>query len=379
MRPEFFGGFPGARFYGGEERDAVAEVVAAQSPYRFYGLALKGKAEELERRACELFGRRHAVALSSGTSALHAALFALGVGAGDEVIMPAYAWVSDLMAILALGGAPVIAPIDATLGLDAERLGACCGERTRAILAVHMRGVPCDLPAIRDLARRRGIGVVEDGAQCLGGVVAGKPVGAGGDVSVLSFQYNKLITAGEGGMLLTDDPQLHERAYRFHDLGMLRHAGGGDPEGLEAIASFGMNYRITELQAALLLAQLEKLPRILGGLQASYAAALEMGAERLAALGLRERPTPPGAARNHAFLCLVAESPEAARQAAAALEDEGLPVQRCARLDGHHVDVWEAYLQRTGLTYRSLAGEESRARLERSLFLEVASVSVGAP
>ena len=164
-----FGGFPGGRFIGSEELAAVAAVLRSRTPYRFYGLSEPKQVASLEDTCCEQFERKHALAVTSGTAALQAALFAVGVSEGDEVILPAYAWGSDLMAVVDRGGVPVIAPLDDTLGLDPEALEECMSERTRAILALHMRGAPCALTRIIELARARGIRVIEDGAQCLGG------------------------------------------------------------------------------------------------------------------------------------------------------------------------------------------------------------------
>ena len=347
------------------------QVLAARSPYRFHGLRLLRRCEALEAACRVRMRRRHALALSSGTAALHTALAALEVGPGDEVILPAYAWSADLMAVLAVGAVPVIAPIDETLGLDPRRLPECATRRTRAVVAVHMRGVPCDLRAIAAFARQHRIAVIEDGAQCLGGRVEGRPVGSGGDVSVLSFQYNKLVTAGEGGMLLTDDRRVYERARRFHDLGMRRNAGEADPAGLRCIESFGLNYRMSELQAAVLLEQVKKMPMILAGLRAAARRASASLGPAARSLGLAPRPAVKGTEPNQAFLCLQADEGRAAARAAHALRRQGLPVQRASRLDGHHPAAWQAYLRRARVPFRAVGVTPSTAILNRTLFLEI--------
>jgi 8-amino-3,8-dideoxy-alpha-D-manno-octulosonate transaminase len=371
LNPAWFGGFPGARFIGAEEREALSEVVAARSPYRFYGIELLGKAEALEGFCRGAFKRRHALALSSGTAALHAALHAVGVGAGDEVVLPAYAWSSDLMAVLALGGVPVIAPLDETLGLDPASLRSCLTDRTKAVIAVHMRGYPCDLGGISAAVRGKGVRVIEDGAQCLGGAVDGKEVGTGGDVAVLSFQYNKLVTSGEGGMLLTDDPGFHERAYRFHDLGMLRKGGEADPEGETAIGSLGLNYRVSELQAAFLLPQLKRKDQILAALGKVHDRVMEALTASCAESGLEERLLPHGGQSNRAFFCLRADSADGARLARETLCRQGAPFQSCARLDGHHFQVWRHYLKRERRPSRIVEGDRSEELLRRHLFVEL--------
>lgn len=346
-------------------------MLAARSPYRFYGLRLLRRCEALEAQAAHRFARRHALAVSSGTAALHTAFWAVGVSPGDEVILPAYGWSAALMAILALGATPVIAPIDETLGLDPVALPRCVTKRTRAIIAIHMRGAPCDLQAIAASGKRLGVPVIEDGAQAIGGAVSGLPVGALGMVSVMSFQYNKLLTSGEGGLVLTSDRRLHERAVRFHDLGMRRRPGMADPAGDRCIGSFGLNYRMSELQAALLIAQLKKMPHILAALRRTYGQAREVVAPFCERFHLTERPLPPGVRGNHAFLCLAARRERDAAQAVAAMRRRRIPIVRCARRDAHHLQAWIAWLRRERRPFRVVDDARSVAILRRTLCVEV--------
>ncbi|NQT07027.1 MAG: aminotransferase class V-fold PLP-dependent enzyme [Candidatus Omnitrophica bacterium] len=376
MKKSLFGAFPGARYIGKEELNSVASVIRARSPYRFYGLDLKNKVESLENNCCRSFGRKYALALSSGTAALHAALFSIGVSEGDEVIIPAYGWISNLMPILALGAIPVIVPVDGGLGLDTSLLEKAISKRTKAIIAVHMRGYPCDLKSILKISRRYDVSVIEDGAQCLGGVVGGMRVGTLGDISIFSFQYNKLVTCGEGGMLLTNRKNLYNRAYRFHDLGMFRHAGKEDPRGYSAIASFGLNYRMSELQAAFLIPQLRKTSRILRGLKISHKNAVQKMKPLCDRFLLTEIPLPLNSKANHAFLCLKAENGESAAMAQKALCRLGIPAHRAHDLDGHNFKIWKDYLVREKKRYRLLNPRKSEDVLERSIFIEMASVAM---
>ncbi len=374
MRKDLYGGFPGARFIGKEELEGIKDVITARSPYRFYGLNLQRRAEALESLCCDLFNRKYALALSSGTAALHTALFALGVSEGDEIVLPAYAWSADLMSILALGAVPVIAPIDETLGLDVSALEECLSEKTKAIIAVHMRGCPCDLKGILEIAQVHGIRVIEDGAQCIGGKINGLPVGALGDISVLSFQYHKLVTSGEGGVLLTNDSKSYERAYRFHDLGMFRRAEEPDPEGLDSIESFGLNYRISELQAAFLIPQLKKMPDVLQGLKNSYQMAFDELTDMCREFQLEERKILENTVHNHAFLCLVAKTREHAESAFNKLQKLNIPVQRCSRQDGHHFKVWADYMRRENRPFKLVGSEICTELLKRYLFIEINSL-----
>ena len=371
MDPNLFGGYPGARMIGEEEIAAVSDVVRARSPYRFYGMEPKRRAEALEAALACFTGRRRTLAVSSGTAALHVALHAVGVRAGDEVVIPAYGWSANIMAVLAVGGQPVIAPIDETLGLDPERLDECFSDKTRAVIGVHMRGYPCDLTGVIAAAESRGIRVIEDGAQCIGGTISGAPVGAKGDISIFSFQYNKLITGGEGGAVMAEDENLITRARRFHDLGMLREVGAPDPEGDNCIDGFGLNYRLGEMPAAMTLVQLSKVGEILSNLAAVRERALDALAEVIAEFGLSERPAAPETAPNNAFLCLQAADGETAAAAVERLRELRLPVHHSGRVDPHHFQTWTAFLERDRASYRCVAGAESVTALNRNLFLEL--------
>ncbi len=373
MKKDLFGGFPGGRFIGQEELDEVAKVIKSRSPYRFYGLDLKKRVEALEKDCCKIFGRRYALAVSSGTAALHTALFSLGVSPSDEVIVPAYGWSADIMAILALNATPVIAPIDETLGLDASLLENCITKKTKAIIAIHMRGHPCDIKKIWGIGKKHGIGVIEDGAQCIGGKIDGAPVGATGDISILSFQYNKLVTCGEGGVLLTNDKDIYQRAYRFHDLGMFRQPGEADPEGPDAIGSFGLNYRLSELQAAFLISQLKKIPGILKSLKISYKMAEDNLLSICKELSLGVRKTPLNCIPNHAFLCLCAHTEKAADKAQEALRRLKVPIERSSRLDGHNFRVWKEYMKREKRRFRVIGETISNRLLKRSFYIEINS------
>lgn len=372
-KKNLFGGFPGARLIGKEELAAVAKVIKARSPYRFYGLDLQKEAEALEALCRRLFSRRYALALSSGTAALHAALFSAGVSKGDEVVIPAYAWSSDIMAVLALGACPVIAPIDATLGFDPKTLERCITNKTKAIIAVHMRGYPCDLGWIWAVAKKRGVKVIEDGAQCIGGRIGKFPIGALGDISIFSFQYNKLVTCGEGGVLLTNDTALYRKACRFHDLGMLRRPGKADPVGIEAMRSVGLNYRLSELQAVMLIPQLEKMPSILKRLKKNHGLAMNEISGICEKFNLKIRKTAAGNIANYAFVCLSARDERSAARACAALNRFGVPVQRPSRLDGHNFQTWKDFMSREGILFRSLEDKKSTDILKRALYVEINS------
>lgn len=202
-------------------------------------------------------GVAHALATTNGTAALHLALVALGVGPGDEVIVPDITFGASANAVIHAGARPVFVDIDPrTWTMTAEAVTRRVTGATRAIMPVHLYGHPCDMDPILELARARGLAVVEDCAEALGATYKGRPVGALGTVGCFSFFANKVITTGEGGMVTTDDHGLHERMIKLRDHGMARDRKYWHDEA-------GFNYRMTNMQAAVGLAQLERLDAIL--------------------------------------------------------------------------------------------------------------------
>jgi len=252
--------FPGAHYMDEQEVDAVVRVLRARSTFRFYGLDPQRETETFESEFAQFVGVEHALAVSSGTGALHTALAALGVGPGQEVIVPAYLWVSVVAAVVNLGAIPVLADIDGTFCLDPASVRSHITGRTRGIILIHMSGSPGDAVAMAEISRERGLFLLEDCAQCAGGTIAGRRVGSFGDMAIFSFQMNKNMTSGEGGCVVTDNLMLYRRAVACHDLGYARDQAGrlifDDPD----LCLWGRGYRIDELRAAVLRVQLRKLP-----------------------------------------------------------------------------------------------------------------------
>jgi perosamine synthetase len=208
---------------------------------------------EFEEKMAARFGRKHAVAVCNGTGALDCALKSLQLQPGDEVIVPTFTIISCVTAVINAGAKPVLVDMDAdTWNMTAEGIGEVITSRTRAILVVHIYGLPVDMDPVLELAEQYGLMVVEDAAEAIGQEYNGKACGSLGDVSIFSFYPNKHITTGEGGMVLTDDPDLAERCRRLRNLCF-------QPEKRFYHEEIGWNYRMTNLQAALGLAQLESL------------------------------------------------------------------------------------------------------------------------
>jgi len=254
--------YPGAQFFDQQERTELNEAYDSHSLFRFYGPQTPKKVASFEEELKSYMGTKYALAVTSGTAALHCALTALGVGPGDEVILPTWTWHSGYLAILMTGALPVFAEVDESFGIDPADLEAKVTPQTKAIMVVHLFGAPVAMDRIMPVARRHGLKVLEDVAQSAGGKYQGRRLGSIGDIGIYSFQLHKVITAGEGGALVTNDHLLYERAIRFQDLGLIRPVHR-EVLGSTAMPYFvGINYRMNEMTGAVMRAQLRKLDTI---------------------------------------------------------------------------------------------------------------------
>src|ERR1017187_405792 len=255
--------FPGIHHMGEEEITAALRVLRSRSPFRYYGIDLQGETQAFEAEFAGFCGVSHCLAVNSGTGALHIALAALGVGPGQEVIVPAYMWVSVVAAVVNLGAIPVLADIDDTFCLDPVDVEAKITPRTRGVIAVHMSGAPADIEAIKKVTQKHGLFLLEDCAQCAGGSVGGKKVGTFGDMAIFSFQMNKNMTSGEGGCIVTNDERLYNRAVACDDTGYARDSDGRAILDRLDLCLWGRGYRLDELRASILRVQLKKLPTVI--------------------------------------------------------------------------------------------------------------------
>lgn len=255
--------FPGVHHMDTEEIEAAVRVLQSRSPFRYYGVDLQGEVEAFEAEFSRFLGVDHCLAVNSGTGALHVALSALGVGPGQEVIIPAYMWVSVVAAVVNLGAIPVLADIDDTFGVDPASVAAKITPRTAGVIVVHMSGAPVNVEAVAMIAKERGIFLLEDCAQCAGGSIGGKKVGTFGDMAIFSFQMNKNMTSGEGGAVVTRHQHLLQRAVACHDTGYARDTNGRAMFERKDLCLWGRGYRLDEMRAAMLRVQLRKLPKII--------------------------------------------------------------------------------------------------------------------
>jgi 8-amino-3,8-dideoxy-alpha-D-manno-octulosonate transaminase len=258
----------GSGLLGHEERAAVLEVLESRSLFRYYGPRLLGKVAQFEEALAQFTGAGHAVATSSGTAALRCALAALGVGCGDEVILPAFTFIATANAVVVAGAVPVFAEVDDSLGLDHSDLVAKISPRTAAVIAVHLENVACDLDPLLAEADRAGLPVLEDAAQAMGVSYRGRPVGSAGAIGAFSLQLEKNITSGEGGAMVTSDERLYRRAARYQDQGGQFVTSHMKERGGEVDEPFvGENLRMAEMAGALADVQLRKLPGLLASLR----------------------------------------------------------------------------------------------------------------
>jgi dTDP-4-amino-4,6-dideoxygalactose transaminase len=254
---------PGAYLFGDEERKEVLDVLETGYLSR-YGQEsdprFKHKVVTLEQEFAKKIGVKHALATNGGTSSIMAALVALGVGRGDEVIVPGYTFVASISAVIAIGGTPILAEVDESLTMDPSDIEGRISKRTKAIMPVHMLGNPSDIERIMAVARKHKIPVLEDACQSLGASYKGKMTGSYGAINAFSLNINKTITTGDAGMVTTDSDELYERAFGYHDQGHKPLRMGLE---IGARSLVGINLRINELTGAVGLAQLRKLDTIL--------------------------------------------------------------------------------------------------------------------
>ena len=259
---------PGAFLVGEEERREVEEILQSGYLSRYGSLDnpdFKRKVATLEEMFAGIIGVKHCLAVNGGTSAIMASLAALGIQPGAEIIVPGYTYIATMSAVIAVGGVPVLAEIDESLTLDLDDVRRKITDKTQGIIPVHMLGNPCDMDRLMEIAGEHRLFVLEDGCQALGAGYKGKMVGSFGDMAAFSLNVNKTITAGDGGLAVTDNKRLYERAFGFHDQGHLPSLLGVE---FGARTILGLNLKLNELTGAFAIGQLRKLDRIVQTLKA---------------------------------------------------------------------------------------------------------------
>ena len=279
--------------FGAEERKEVMDVLETGALFRYNHEELrqgKWKARELEEEVEIFTGAHYAHAVSSGSTAVAAALAAAGIGHGDEVIVPPFTYIATIEAVIYAGGLPVFAEIDENLCLSADGIEKAITSKTKAVLLVHMVGAAADMDAIMPVIEKHNLTLVEDAGQALGAFYKGKSVGLFGKTGAFSFDFFKITTAAEGGLFITNDEKAYKLADSFSDHG---HDHIGLNRGMEKHPVLGFNYRISELHAAVGLAQIRKIDKIKKNSRANKAYMKEK-LSQIPELTFRPMPDPEG-------------------------------------------------------------------------------------
>jgi 8-amino-3,8-dideoxy-alpha-D-manno-octulosonate transaminase len=254
---------PGKELFGEEERKEVNDVLQTGVLFRYGHDALRNnhwKAKEFEGEVRRITGAKYSHAVCNGTAAIASALAASGIGTGDEVIVPPFTFMATIEAVMFIGAIPVFAEIDETLCLSAEGIKKALSPKTKAICLVHMCGGMADMDGIMQIVNEKKLILVEDAGQAFGSSYKGKYVGLFGKAGSYSFDFFKIATAGEGGVLVTNEEQVYKNADTYTDHG---HTHVGTNRGMEPHPNIGFNYRISELHAAVGLAQTRRVPMIM--------------------------------------------------------------------------------------------------------------------
>ncbi len=329
---------PGFELFGAEEKKEVNDVLET-GIYMRYGFdgPRKGiwKAKELEQALCERFNVKYAQLTSSGTTALTTAMAALGIGAGDEVIMPTFTFVASFEAVLSVGATPVLVDIDDTLTLDPSAVKAAITPRTKAVMPVHMCGAMADLDALVAICEEHRLLLLEDACQSTGATYKGRALGSIGHAGTFSFDFVKTITCAEGGAIITNDKDVYTKADAYSDHGH-DHLGGAD-RGADDHPHLGFNFRISELHAAVGLAQIRKLDRFLAILR-NNKEIVKATLETIPGVTFRRIPDPEGDSATHLSFFLPDE--DKARAATKAIKAAGLPAFHWFDNNWHYFRKW---------------------------------------
>jgi len=351
-----------------ESRAKIRQLIESEANlrgphlFRYYN-PKPSKVAAAEKAMLDLVGTKYCLAVNSCTSALVASYRALGVGAGDEVIVPAYTFFATSATVASSNGIPVIVEVDETLCLEPEAIERAITKRTKTIVPVHMRGAPAQMDAIMDIANKKGIPVIEDVAQAGGGSFGGKRLGSIGTVGCFSFDYYKIVVSGEGGFITTDDEWLYTRAQSWHDCAACWRPDRFAKERREGELFCGENYRMSELEGAVALAQIRRADEMLAGYRRAKKQ-IKDAIETFPGLSFRRLTDEAG----DTGVCLVMFLPDAdaTRTTIKCLQAEGVPaggIYDSKIRDWHIFSYWEHILDKKtvasdGLPWSAVAESE---------------------
>jgi 8-amino-3,8-dideoxy-alpha-D-manno-octulosonate transaminase len=341
---------PGYELFGAEERKEVNDVLETGILMRYgFDGPRKGiwKAQEMEKAVCETFGCDHAMLLSSGTAALTTVMAAMGIGYGDEVIMPSFTFVASFEAVLSVGAVPVLVDVDDTLTLAPAAVKAAITPRTKCIMPVHMCGSMADLGALQAICQEHNLLLLEDACQSIGGSYQGKLLGTIGHAGTFSFDFVKTITCAEGGVVMTNDKDIYEKCDGYTDHG---HDHKGVDRGADLHPFIGYNFRISELNAAVGLAQIKKLPQFLA-IQRRNHAQLKAILAQVPEVSFRRIPDPAG--DSCTFVSWFLPTEEITRAVVAEMKAQGILPGSFYWFDNnwHYIRKWDHLKQAITLNH----------------------------
>ena len=331
---------PGYEFFGDEERKEVNDVLETGILMRYgFDGPRKGiwKAKEMEAAVCQRFGSKYAQLVSSGTTALTTAMSALGIGYGDEIILPSFTFVASFEAVLSVGAVPVFVDVDDTLTLDPTAVRNAITPKTKCIMPVHMCGSMADLDALQAICKEYKLILLEDACQSIGGSYKGKQLGTIGDAGTFSFDFVKTITCAEAGIIMTNREDIYTACDGYSDHG---HDHKGADRGADLHPFIGTNYRISELHAAVGLAQIKKLDTFLA-IQKKNHTALKNILSQIPEVSFRRIPDEAG--DSCTFLSWFLPTEEATKAVVAELKAKGILAGNFYWFDNnwHYIRKWD--------------------------------------
>ncbi|MCE5202103.1 MAG: DegT/DnrJ/EryC1/StrS family aminotransferase [Synergistaceae bacterium] len=329
----------GTEIFGSEEIRAVADVIERKMIHRYGSHNVRNgqyRVDEFEYKASRIAGTKFALGVSSGTAAIITALKGIGVQPGDEVITSPFTFIATIEAIVACDAVPILGDIDETLSLDPESIEKLITRKTKAIIPVHMFGVAADMDKFLVIGSKYNIPIIEDACEVVGGTYKGRCLGSMGLCGTWSFDPNKMLTVGEGGMILTNDEPLYRRMEYYHDHGHV-HSREHD-RGADEKCGFGVNYRLSEIQGALGLVALDKMPAVLEKLRENKKKILDAVADT----GIKPRPMNDSDGDTATHVIFLLPSAEAAKRFQKATLEAGCGCEIIAENAWHYAKNWKA-------------------------------------
>ncbi|MEO5591434.1 MAG: DegT/DnrJ/EryC1/StrS family aminotransferase [Chitinophagaceae bacterium] len=354
---------PGFELFGSEEQSGVNDVLETGIFMRYgFDGPRKGiwKSKELETAICNVFGSKYAQLVSSGTAALTTAMAALGIGYGDEIILPSFTFVASFEAVISVGAIPVFVDVDDTLTLNPDAVRNAITPKTKCIMPVHMCGSMADMDALLAICKEHNLILLEDACQSIGATYKGKKLGTIGDAGTFSFDFVKTITCAEGGAVITNREDVFIKSDGYSDHG---HDHKGADRGADLHPFVGYNFRISELHAAVGLAQIQKLDQFLDIQKRNHTALKEM-LEQVPEITFRRIPDPEGDSRT--FLSWFLPTEAITRAVIASLKEQGILAGNFYWFDNnwHYIRKWDHLKE--GTTLNALSPEHKAAVMQHA-------------